>query len=161
MAARTWEISLLVLNKNSERVKIFSTLEEYFPMSMRPYNILYINNGKSVSLFCFSLNFDHHHKTNVNIFPFLEKTPVHQVILYNDEKHVEGSLFETNQMDCDRQKRIAKELIHKLLLQLLILRFRPSSLSYIKRNGISRKKTTICGWAEIAKPAKKYDNHSY
>ena len=32
------------------------------------------------------------------IFSFLEKTPVHQVILYNDEKHVEGSLFEANQM---------------------------------------------------------------
>ena len=38
-------------------------------------------------------------KTNVNIFLFLEKTPVHQVILYNDKKkHVEGSLFDANQM---------------------------------------------------------------
>ena len=62
--------------------------------------------------------------------------------------------------DCDGQKRIVKELINKFLLQLLILLFRPSSLSYIKTNGISRKKeTTICIFffrrAEIAKPAKK------
>ena len=42
--------------------------------------------------------------------------------------------------ECDRQKRIVKELVNKLLLQLLILLFGPSSLSYIKRNGISRKK---------------------
>ena len=33
-------------------------------------------------------------KTNVNIFVFLEKIPVQRVILYNDKKHVEGSLFE-------------------------------------------------------------------
>ena len=33
------------------------------------------------------------------IFPiFKEKTHVHQVILNNDEKHVEGSLFEATQM---------------------------------------------------------------
>ena len=41
--------------------------------------------------------------------------------------------------DSDRQKQIVKELINTRLLQLLILLFRPSSLSYIKRNGISRK----------------------
>ena len=42
--------------------------------------------------------------------------------------------------DCKRQKTIVKELINKLLLQLLILLFKSSLLSYIKRNGISRKK---------------------
>ena len=53
------------------------------------------NNGKSVSFFfLISIIIA---KTNVNIFLFFGKTPVHQVILYNDEKHVEGSLFEANQ----------------------------------------------------------------
>ena len=32
------------------------------------------------------------------IFSFFKKTPVHQVISYNEEKHVEESLFEANQM---------------------------------------------------------------
>ena len=50
------------------------------------------------------------------IFPFLEKTPVHQVILNNDEKHVERSLLGQIKCDCDRQKPIVKELINKLLL---------------------------------------------
>ena len=79
------------------------------------------------------LNFDHYH-------PFLKKTKVHQVILYNGEKHVEGSFFRQLKCDFDRQKQIVKKLINKLLLQLLILLFRPSSLSQAKRNGISRKK---------------------
>ena len=35
--------------------------------------------------------------------------PVHQVVLYNDEKG-------KSEWDCDRQKPIVKELINKLLL---------------------------------------------
>ena len=47
MAARRYEISLLVLKKyftseRSERVKYFSTLEEKFRIYARPYNILYV-----------------------------------------------------------------------------------------------------------------------
>ena len=42
--------------------------------------------------------------------------------------------------DCDRQERIVKELINKVLLQLLIVLFKSSLLSYKKRNDISRKK---------------------
>ena len=57
-----------------------------------------LNNGKSLSLLFFFFNFDHYHQNECQFFPFLEKTPFHQVILYNNEKHVEGSLFEANQM---------------------------------------------------------------
>ena len=47
MSAWRYEISLVLKKKNftserSERVKYFSTLEENFPISTRPYNILYI-----------------------------------------------------------------------------------------------------------------------
>ena len=35
---------------------------------------------------------------------FLKKTPKHQVILLNAKKHVEGSLFVTNQMQLQRKK---------------------------------------------------------
>ena len=47
MVALRYYISLLMLNKmftseRSERVKYFSTLEENFPISARPYNILHI-----------------------------------------------------------------------------------------------------------------------
>ena len=47
MVAWRYEISLLLLKKyftseRSERVNYFSTLEENFRISARPYNILYI-----------------------------------------------------------------------------------------------------------------------
>ena len=50
MAAWRYEISLLVWKKyftseRSERVKDFSTLEEEFRISARPYNILYFCRG--------------------------------------------------------------------------------------------------------------------
>ena len=44
------------------------------------------------------VNLDHSYQTE-RLFPFLlEKTPIHQVILLNAKKHVEGSLFGANQM---------------------------------------------------------------
>ena len=42
MAAWRYEISLLVLKKKTLRGKFFSTLEEKFCISTRPFNILYL-----------------------------------------------------------------------------------------------------------------------
>ena len=52
MAAWRYKISLLVLKKyfmseRSERVKYFSTLEEKFRISARPFDILYIKKAHS------------------------------------------------------------------------------------------------------------------
>ena len=87
-----------------------------------------LNNGKSVSLLLFFLNFDHYHQTNVNIFLFWRR-PQSIKSYYTTMKNTLTNPFLTQiKCDCDEQKQIVKELINNLLLQLLILLFRPSSL---------------------------------
>ena len=54
-----------------------------------------LNNGKSV--FFFFIIFDHYHVKKY-YSPLLERTPVYQVTLQNDRKHLDGSLFVANQM---------------------------------------------------------------
>ena len=99
------------------------------------------------------------------IFYFFKKTPVHQVISYNEEKHVEESLFEANQMQLSQTKTNSKgaqafTLAFNLTFQILFVIVHKEKWYQLQ------KETTICipfvRRAEIAKPAKKkYDNHSY
>ena len=67
----------------------------------------------------FFFTFDHFSYQNGCIFPYLEKTPVHQVILYTAIKKLKEELLacgKPNTTVTDKKKSLIKELINKLLL---------------------------------------------
>ena len=166
MVAWRYKISLLMLKKiftseRSERVKYFSTLEENFPISARPYNILYIytilNNGKSVSLFCFVFLISIIITKRMLIFSIFREDPSPSSHITQRWKTRRRIPFEANQMRLWSTKTNSKGANKKAF------NFTFQTLFVIKRLMVSAEKRNHNMWLSWNSKAskKKYGKHSY